>query len=157
MDLIKKILAPTDLSPFSSNGIRYAYNLAREARADLIFMNVLRTAEILSQMRRLQMTPSRWEEANLPERLVEHHKRLLSEFLKRHLAGLGSDLNIREVVETGEPHTLIVKWAKEEGVDLIIMSTHGRSGLPRMMLGSVTEKVLRSASCPVLAIPSHDR
>lgn len=156
MDLIKKILAPTDLSPFSSNGIRYACSLAREARADLIFMNVVRTAEIVSQLRKLQLTPSRWDEADLPERIVEHHKQLLGEFLKRHLASFGSDLNIREVVETGEPHTLIVKRAKDEGVDLIVMSTHGRGGLPRMMLGSVTEKVLRSASCPVLAIPSHE-
>lgn len=157
MDLINKILAPTDLSPLSSNGVRYAYNLARQAQAEVIYMNVVRTAEFLSQMRRLQLTPSRWEESNLLERLVEHHKQLLGEFLKRHLAGLGSDLNIREAVEMGDPHALIVKWAKDEAVDLIIMSTHGRSGLPRMMLGSVTEKVLRSASCPVLAIPSHDR
>jgi nucleotide-binding universal stress UspA family protein len=57
----------------------------------------------------------------------------------------------------GDPRTLIVNWARDKAADLIVMSTHGRSGLPRMILGSVTEKVLRSAACPVLAIPSHER
>lgn len=57
----------------------------------------------------------------------------------------------------GEPHDLIVDWAKDNAVNIIIMSTHGRSGLSRMNLGSVTEKVLRKAQCPVLSIPCHEQ
>jgi nucleotide-binding universal stress UspA family protein len=67
------------------------------------------------------------------------------------------DVVIKEIVEMGEPHDLIVEWAKDNAVDIVIMSTHGRSGLARMMLGSVTEKVLRKAQCPVLAVPCHEQ
>ena len=51
---------------------------------------------------------------------------------------------------TGDPATEIVRVAKDEGVDLIVMSTHGRSGLTRVLMGSVAELVVRRASCPVL-------
>ena len=51
---------------------------------------------------------------------------------------------------TGDPATEIVRVAKEEGVDLIVMSTHGRSGLTRVLMGSVAELVVRRAECPVL-------
>ena len=59
-------------------------------------------------------------------------------------------------VEMGEPDDLIVNWANDNAVDVIVISTHGRSGLPRVILGSVTEKVLRKARCSVLAIPFHN-
>jgi nucleotide-binding universal stress UspA family protein len=59
-------------------------------------------------------------------------------------------------VEMGAPHTAIVEIAEKEGVDLVVMSTHGRSGLPRMMLGSVAERAIRHTHCPVLVIPSHE-
>jgi nucleotide-binding universal stress UspA family protein len=77
--------------------------------------------------------------------------------MEEQLVSVGADLNVHPIVEMGDAHTLMVNWASDKAVDLIVMSTHGRSGLPRMILGSVTEKVLRSASCPVLAIPSHDK
>jgi nucleotide-binding universal stress UspA family protein len=77
--------------------------------------------------------------------------------MEQQLVGVGADLNVQQIVEMGDAHTLIVNWARDKTADLIVMSTHGRSGLPRMILGSVTERVLRSASCPVLAIPSHER
>jgi nucleotide-binding universal stress UspA family protein len=63
---------------------------------------------------------------------------------------------VKEIVEMGEPDNLIVNWANDNSIDVIVISTHGRSGLPRMILGSVTEKVLRKARCPVLAIPCHE-
>jgi nucleotide-binding universal stress UspA family protein len=90
-------------------------------------------------------------------KLVEQQKQPLQKFMEEQLVDLGADLNVQPIVEMGDAHTLIVNWARDKAVDLIVMSTHGRSGLPRMILGSVTERVLRSASCPVLAIPSHER
>jgi universal stress protein A len=60
---------------------------------------------------------------------------------------------VRQAVEFGMPVDNIVEKAANEGVDLIVMSTHGRTGLEHMILGSVTEKVVARASCPVLVVP----
>jgi nucleotide-binding universal stress UspA family protein len=152
---IKKILAPTDLSDVSARGLKYACSLAKDFGAEVIIINVIKVDELMSVFRQLQDTQiARWEQANvLQARLVDRHRELLDEFVKQQVPEVGSDLNARKVVEVGEPYATLVEWAKKEQVDVIVMSTHGRTGMPRMMLGSVTEKVLRSSPCPVLAIP----
>jgi nucleotide-binding universal stress UspA family protein len=157
MDLIKKILAPTDLSSFSASGVRYACNLAKALGAEVIVAHAVSTREFTSHATSLKMTDSGAEADSLIGKLVEHQKQQLRQFCEQHLASVSSDLNVQQIVEMGDAHTLIVNWARDKAADLIVMSTHGRSGLPRMLLGSVTEKVLRSASCPVLALPSHER
>jgi nucleotide-binding universal stress UspA family protein len=157
MDFIKKILAPTDLSSFSANGVRYACNLAKAVGAEVIVAHAVSTSEFMSHATSLRITSSGAEADDLIGKLVEHQKEILRQFCEHHLANVSADLSIQPIVEMGDPHTLIVNWARDKAVDLIVMSTHGRSGLPRMLLGSVTEKVLRSASCPVLAIPSHEQ
>jgi nucleotide-binding universal stress UspA family protein len=157
MDFIKKILAPTDLSPFSANGVRYAFNLARALGAEVILAHAVSTREFMSHATSLKITSSGAETNDLLGKLLEVHEQPLQKFMEEQLVSVGVDLNVQPIVEMGDAHSLIVKWASDKAVDLIVMSTHGRSGLPRMILGSVTEKVLRSASCPVLAIPSHER
>jgi nucleotide-binding universal stress UspA family protein len=157
MDLIKKILAPTDLSSFSANGVRYACNLAKALGAEVIVAHGVSTGEFMSHATSLKITSSGAEGDDLLGKPAEHHKLLLRKFTEQQLPSAGADLNVQPIVEMGDPHTLIVNWARDKAVDLIVMSTHGRSGLSRMLLGSVTEKVLRSASCPVLAIPTHER
>lgn len=157
MDLIKKILTPTDLSSFSATGVRYACNLAKALGAEVIVAHAVSTSEFTSHATSLKITTSGAEANDLIGKLVEHQKQQLRQFCEHHLASVSADLNVQQIVEMGDPHTLIVNWARDKAADLIVMSTHGRSGLPRMILGSVTEKVLRSAACPVLAIPSHER
>jgi nucleotide-binding universal stress UspA family protein len=60
---------------------------------------------------------------------------------------------MRKVVDSGQAYGTIVERAENERIDLIVMSSHGRSGLSRMLIGSVTDKVLRMAPCPVLVVP----
>jgi nucleotide-binding universal stress UspA family protein len=155
MAIIKKILAPTDLSDVSARGLRYACNLAKDLGAEVIIINAIKVEELMAVWRQLQDNPSvQWDQANvLEDRLVDRHKQLLDEFVNKQVPDIGSNLNVRKLVAVGEPYATLVDWAKKEPVDVIIMSTHGRTGIPRMMLGSVTEKVLRSSPCPVLAIP----
>ena len=157
MDFIKKILTPTDLSSFSASGVRYACNLAKALGAEVIVAHAVSTSEFTSHATSLKISTSGAGADDLIGKLVEHQKQQLRQFCEHHLASVSADLNVQELVEMGDPHTLIVNWARDKAADLIVMSTHGRSGLPRMFLGSVTEKVLRSAACPVLAIPSHER
>lgn len=155
MNVIRKILAPTDLSPFSAKGVRYACSLAKALQAQVTIAHVFNTAEFLVVARNLGYESLRLKKDNLPLRLLEEHQRLLQRFLDQHLSDLKAELDVEQVVEMGEPNRMLVRWAKEKGIDLIVMSTHGRSGLPRMLIGSVTEKLLRSSPCPVLAVPSH--
>ncbi|HZD40977.1 MAG TPA: universal stress protein [Terriglobales bacterium] len=153
---IKTIVAPTDLSDLSVLGVNYALRLAEQLGAQVILLNTIRVEELTSLMREMKNIPSPQWDKGLEDRLIESHERLLDEFAKQKLFEPGAGTRIRRVVHLGEPYKMILNCAREEKADLIVMSTHGRSGLPRLMLGSVTEKVLRSSSCPVLAIPPHE-
>jgi nucleotide-binding universal stress UspA family protein len=62
-------------------------------------------------------------------------------------------LDVNTVTLSGQPHDVIVEYVRDRGVDAVVMATHGRSGLERYILGSVTEKVLRSVDVPVLVVP----
>jgi nucleotide-binding universal stress UspA family protein len=157
MDLIKTILAPTDLSALSAKGLVYAANLAKALAAQVVVCHVVRTDEFVAHARLLEKSSTVSKVEEQLGHLRESHKGLLHDFVTRHLSPSIKDVVIKEIVEMGEPHDLIADWAKDNGVDIIIMSSHGRSGLSRVMLGSVTERVLRKTQCPVLAIPCHDQ
>jgi len=77
MDLIKKILAPTDLSSFSASGVRYACNLAKAVGAEVIVAHAVSTSEFMSHATSLKITSSGAEEDDLLGKLAEHHKLLL--------------------------------------------------------------------------------
>ena len=137
MAMFKKILAPTDFSDVSARGLRYACQLAKEVGAELIVFNVI----VL-------------DESNaISKRETELHKKRLDEFVTEKIADAGAGLAIRQAVDAGQAFGGIVDCAGRENVDLIVMSSHGRSGLSRMLIGSVTDKVLRGAPCPVLVVP----
>lgn len=137
MAMLKKILAPTDFSDVSARGVRYACQLAQDVGAEVIIFNVVLL-----------------DETNVVNKQeVERHKKRLDEFIAEKIAGSGTGLAIRKVVDAGQPYGAIIDCAENESVDLIVMSSHGRSGLSRMLIGSVTDKTLRGASCPVLVVP----
>jgi universal stress protein A len=152
MDDIKKILAPTDLSELSEVGVRYALNLAKAIDAELTIYHVVD----YHSLSRYGETATAYHTAPRPDYFVERSRRALSEFLKAFSDVIPSG-KVHEKVELGTPHKSIVSLAKSAGYDLIIMSTHGRTGLSHMFLGSVTEKVVRTAPCPVLSIPPEER
>ena len=138
MAMLKTILAPTDFSDLSANGVRYACQLARDMGAALIVFNVVAL-----------------DESNaVNKREIEQHKKRLEEFVAEKVADAGVGLKVRQMVDAGQPFGAIVNCAEKERVDLIVMSSHGRSGLSRMLIGSVTDKILRGASCPVLVVPA---
>jgi nucleotide-binding universal stress UspA family protein len=143
MNKISKILAPTDLSRLSHVGVRHALELAHSQGAEVILYHVIAIADDWL---------SRHDEFNPVAGLVEEQERLLDKFVKERLADFADKVKIRQIVELGVPHKRIVEKAQEEGVDLIVMSTHGRTGFDHMLIGSVTEKVVSRAACPVLSI-----
>lgn len=152
MDKIKKILAPADLSNLSKAGVRWALEIARSQGAEVIVYNVIPHEETPFPAAVEEWVASHKELPQVRETL-EGRKRLLARFLRENFADLIPKVKLRQEVEVGVPYKRIVEKAVEEAVDMIVMCTHGRTGLHHMLIGSVTEKVVRRATCPVLSVP----
>lgn len=152
MEPIKKILAPVDLSKLSKVGLRYALEMATPQRAELIIYNVITVEETPFPQGDEEWVASQTEMPKIA-RTLEERKKVLEAFVNDTLAGQTSPVSVRQLVEIGTPYRKILNKAVGEDVDLIVMSTHGRTGLLHMLIGSVTEKVVRRAPCPVLAVP----
>ena len=142
MEKIKRILAPTDLSELSQAGVRYALNLAKGFGAEVMIYHVIGYEELMHYD--LLLGPL--------DHVVEKYEAALAGFLDEHFSDLLPLVEVRKKVELGTPDDNIVGEAKKEGIDLIVISTHGRTGLSHILMGSVTEKVVRHAPCPVLSI-----
>jgi nucleotide-binding universal stress UspA family protein len=145
-----KILATTDLSELSEAGLRYAFNIAAAAGAEVIVFHAIGYHEAMpvfdgdAYAYALSQFP-------LFDDLVNEREKQLDEFLRKHHLE-AKNVKIRREVVVGIPYEKILVKAAEEKVDAIVMATHGRSGLAHAFLGSVAEKVVRLAQCPVLTI-----
>ena len=133
---IKKILFPTDFSHASDAGLPLATSLARDAGATLVILHV-------------EEPPLAYGGGELyygiPEPNTEALQKMLAEVKP-------TDANVPYVhrMVTGDPATEIVRVAQEEQADILVVGTHGRSGITRLLMGSVAEQVIRHAACPVL-------
>lgn len=152
MEQIKKILAPVDLSNLSKAGLRYALDMAQPQGAEVIIYNVITVEETPFPQGDEAWVASQTEVPKM-KKTLEERRRLLDAFVAESLGGLMATTPLRQQVEIGTPYRKIINKATEEDVDMIVMSTHGRTGLLHMLIGSVTEKVVRRAPCPVLAVP----
>jgi nucleotide-binding universal stress UspA family protein len=142
MATIKRILCPVDSSEASQHAIEHALAIARWYKASVAALHVYSPvvpgfgippsdARVSGdEVTRVRAETAKWIEAANPQ-------------------GVGIDL----IVETGQPARHIIDLATALPADLIVMGTHGVSGFEHLVLGSVTEKVLRKASCPVLTVP----
>ncbi|HEY6270829.1 MAG TPA: universal stress protein [Terriglobales bacterium] len=150
MPKFERILCPVDFSEFSAKASEYAYSLAKHYRARLFLEHVVQPLTIAYPYYSFPMPAADM----YLDQDVEARKRL-QEFAQRYTRnGLQPEL----VVQKGLLPEGILAFAERNKVDLIVMGTHGRQGFDRLTLGSVTEKVLRKAHCPVLAVrkPAHD-
>jgi nucleotide-binding universal stress UspA family protein len=89
--------------------------------------------------------------------MLEDNRRLLDKFMSEGFADCIDLVEVRQVVEFGGTFKNIVEMAEQEKVDIIVMATHGRTGLDHVILGSVAEKVVARSSCPVLVVPAVKR
>jgi nucleotide-binding universal stress UspA family protein len=151
MEKISKILAPTDLSELSEAGVRYALNLAKAIGAEVTVYNVVSSEELMHYGERMRDRKTSIGYSP-PAPILEKYQAALSAFLEQHFSELMDGVKVHQKVEIGTPEINIVEQATKDGSDLIVISTHGRTGIPHMLLGSVTEKLVRRATCPVLSI-----
>ncbi|MEW6106202.1 MAG: universal stress protein [Bacillota bacterium] len=138
----KKVLCPIDFSADSYTALDYAADFARQGNGQLILMHVVdnpltdfygpRGATFYAEV----------------EHAIEKSTQLLADAAHTHASGVPCEV----VVKHGNPYEEIIDCATTQQVDLIVMSTHGRTGPRRLVIGSVTEKVVRTAPCPVFTI-----
>lgn len=146
--MFKKILVPLDGSELAERALHPAITLAQQADGEVILLSV-------PVLKHMFVVESAGYGMLLPSDSLANSRQELTEYLETVTEKLPNhDFALRTKVVDGDEASVIVETAVAENVDLIIMSTHGYSGLTRWMLGSVTEKVLRSAQCPVLVVRS---
>ena len=147
---IRRILCPTDFSEFSDIAYRYALSIAQHYGGKLFVEHVVE----LWQHPEAAFVPAHYY-VEFRSHLLGKGEEELQRFVRNHA---NNGIRPEPVVEQGIAADAILALAEAQEVDLIVMGTHGRRGFDRLMIGSVTERVLRKASCPVLAVhkPSRD-
>ena len=143
---IRSILLPTDFSECGNYALSYAASLARTFKASIICLNVIEP--IVPTVGYSGMTEP-MPIADIAEQMEDSAERELPKLAEcDECAGL----NVEEMVAHGEAASEIVRVAKERAVDLIVIASHGRTGLGRILFGSTAEAVVRHAACPVLVV-----
>jgi nucleotide-binding universal stress UspA family protein len=147
---IERILCPTDFSDFSIRAYQYAESLARHYGAHLYLEHVVQP---LASSYPYYAFPDAWND--IYWKVDATAQQQLRDMVQ---ANRWNGIQPEMVVHKGLVPETIVTFAKNQAVDLIVMGTHGRQGLDRIAMGSVTEKVLRKSHCPVLVVrrPVHD-
>lgn len=145
-----KILLPTDGSKYAEKAAKHAIWIAGHSNAELIALNVVDTSSLVglpAEDLTIRVSEILKDEG---QKSLDNISKLIEELEKNEEFKTGVKL-IKESKE-GPPADVILKTVKEENIDLIVMGTSGKHGLDRFLLGSVTEKVVRSAKVPVLAV-----
>jgi nucleotide-binding universal stress UspA family protein len=143
---IRTILVPTDFSECGNYALSYAASLARMFRASIICVHVIEPmVPTVGYSGMTEPLPI----ADITDQLEDSAERELPKIAERaEYAGLKTE----EVIVHGEAASEIVRVAKDKNVDLIVVSSHGRTGLGRILFGSTAEAVVRHAPCPVLVV-----
>jgi nucleotide-binding universal stress UspA family protein len=147
--VLKKVLVPTDFSENSKAAIRYGCALCEAFDAEMHLLHVMEDPMIYPPM----------AEGYAPAMDFAELEREVEQQLQQAVsAEWQQKIKIERVTRRGAPFLEVIRYAKEAPVDLIVMGTHGRGAIAHMLLGSVAEKVVRKAPCPVLTIrqPEHE-
>lgn len=144
--LPKHILVPTDMSEGADEALDFACELARGFDATVHLLHVLAIPTLGVPELGVALT------SNVIDSMMRENQAALQQIAdrKRHQATFGHVL-----LKTGDARDVINQTARELGADMLVMGTHGRRGISRALLGSVTESVVRTAPCPVLTVRPH--
>jgi universal stress protein A len=141
---IDLILVPTDFSPYSCEAFAWAALFGRTYNAKILILHVLSEVDAnwLSSM-----PGNPWESV-----LEREDEKMIKNFKSCMLADLVEGLQTETMVSVGNANIKIVEVARKKEASMIVMATHGRTGLSHVLLGSVAERVIREAPCPVLSV-----
>lgn len=138
-----KILVPTDYSELSLTAMDYAMSFSQVFGSQIYILHTLDTIPVLA-LDTMDLTTETV--------IYETEKNARNDLHMFVISRVGNIPNLVEVVRRGIAEDQIVKVANEEGIDLIVMATHGRSGIAHVLLGSVAEKVVQHSPVPVLTV-----
>ena len=148
---LKKILVPTDFSEHSEHAAAYAVELARQYGANQI--HCIHVSDIPADLLATSAYYMTGPSEQFVEQVRDEGRKGLDAFVKKNF----KDVSVKAVFLEGRPFVEIIRYARENEIDLIVISTHGRSGLKHALFGSVAEKVVRKAPCPVLVVKQDER
>jgi universal stress protein A len=142
----RRILVATDFAESAERALACAVQLARRHASELVLLHVYMDLPAYPEITAGQV-----------EAIYEEQRRWIESALERRARGArGEGLLARALLRTGPAASTIAATAKDENADLLVVGTHGRSGLDRLVVGSVAERVVRLAACPVLVVKSRD-
>jgi nucleotide-binding universal stress UspA family protein len=151
MNLIKHILVPTDCSDLSRKAVEYAITLAKSLNAKITLFTVS------NETVRMCVSEYSYVPEEIFQRVLKDHaksqEKQLSNFWSQ-FDHMGVEVNL--VRWDGDPFHQIICFAKNSDVDIIVMGTHGRTGIQHILMGSVAEKVIRYSPFPVLTVKDKD-
>lgn len=139
---LKQILIPIDFSDYSDQALRWGVSLAQKYGAQLLLLHVI--PEVLEEV-------SARESAG-EQLVIDLTAEVEAQLYEIARQGLKEGVAVDVRVADGEPADAILRMARQEKVDLIVMGTHGRTGLSHLLLGSTAEAVVRAAACPVFTV-----
>ncbi len=146
---IKKILVPIDFSEHSKEALEYAIPFAQQFGASIFLLYVVEPTIYPSDFSFGQIGFPNIED-ELRKRGEQELENLINEKIKKRVKA-------KKVIRVGKPFFEINQYAREEEIDLIIIATHGHTGVEYVLFGSTAEKVVRKAPCPVLVVRSGER
>jgi nucleotide-binding universal stress UspA family protein len=145
MKRIRRVLHATDFSKASERALSEAVDLAKQNNAELVVVHVIAPVVPYASGEEFDPEPyTRLEEATKED--AEASMRKLTQKLQK------SNVNVRSLLLSGTADKQIVRAAKSKKADLIVIGTHGRTGLSKLFMGSVAGKVVSTAECPVLTV-----
>ena len=145
---LKKILCPIDHSDCSKEALKYAVSFAMKDEAKLYLLHIIDIRSFNDSLVSMSQ--------QIPDK--ETLEQLRMKLLDCIPEDIRDDMDVEATVIQGIPFAEIISTAKEKEIDMIVIGSHGRTGISHMMLGSVSEKVVRKAPCPVLTVrqPGHE-
>lgn len=148
MARFKRIMVAVDFSPYSLEAVRYGADLARDLKVDLVLVNVLNQRDV-EAVERVLIGQSEFSVDHYVERQREERTRALHGLLAE--AG-SADLPVKAVIAVGVPYAALLDQIAAEKVDLLVISTKGRSNLMDSMVGSCAQKMYRRCPVPMLSL-----
>ena len=141
---IKKVLVPIDFSDYSKSALKYATEFAQNFNAEMFLVYVVEPVIYPPDFSMGQIA--------IPSVNAEWDIKAKEELDKLANSEIPDTVKVQTIIKTGKPFLEIIETAADEDVDIIIIATHGHSGMEHILFGSTAEKVVRKAPCPVLTL-----